>query len=347
MKKLFKNFIFRLWRRNPKLISKPENIFSGSEKILFLRHDRIGDLLISTPVFRAIREKYPEIEIHILLSKYNRQAFGMCSEFLDRSFVLKKRIFSFIGIIQTIRKQQYDLVIDLTDNASTTSTILLGFSKAKNTLGFNKENRSVYNYIVNSPQRSEVHIARRLLMLLLPFNIDINKIDHTPKIKISERIIAEQRSKYNVSKKSIGIVISGSNDSKFWGFDNINDLLIELVHRTDENILIYQTPQYPNVSENFIENKQIIYLKPGKSIEEFAALVSLSSLIITPDTAAIHIASALGIPQVAMFKVINKEKYGIPWYPINVDYELFEDAEDIRNIEPIRVSKSALKLLGK
>lgn len=345
MKKIIKNIIFNFWKRNPKTITRPENTIGSAKSILFLRQDRIGDLIISTPVFSALRDRFPKSRMDILLSKYNRQAYSLCGKDLDGYFYMKKGFWGFIAAILRIRKVKYDVVIDLTDNASTTSTLILGFCGAKSCLGFNKENRNVYNYIVNIPSKSEVHIALRLLMLLIPFGIDINKIHNKPIVKLDNSITEDLRETYQINKNAIGVIVSGSSKAKFWGFENLNAFLIELTRSTERQILIYQTPQYPNVSDQLIENRRIKYLKPGRSIHEFASLVSFSSLIITPDTAAIHLGSALGIPQVVMFKVSNRKKFGMPWYPIGVPYKVFEDQKDIKNINPTDVVKATLEFL--
>lgn len=347
MKNFIKKVIFNLWNKKPKRVSRPQEFIKNPKKILFLRQDRIGDFIISTPIFKAIKEKYPSAKLDILLSKYNRSAFGMCGKYLRRNYVIKEGFWSYLKAGFVIRKEKYDIIIDLTDNPSTTSTIFMGIAKARINVGFVKDNYKIYNYIVPKPLISENHIGRRLLMLLLPFGIDINKISHRPEITVEKELISQYRKQFKKEGKSIGIIVSGSNQSKFWGFSNINDLLMILVRETEAQIFIYQTPQFPNVSNNFIENKQIHFLKPGKSISEFAALLAISDLIITPDTAAIHIGSALGIPQVVIFKVVDKKKYGIPWYPIEVEYKFFEDKESIKNINPLEVAKNAIEMYNR
>jgi ADP-heptose:LPS heptosyltransferase len=44
----------------------------NSRNILFLRYDRIGDMVITTPVFRELKREYPEINISVLASKVNQ-----------------------------------------------------------------------------------------------------------------------------------------------------------------------------------------------------------------------------------------------------------------------------------
>ena len=41
-------------------------------KILVIRHDNIGDLIVTTPLFRALRERFPDARIDALVNSYNR-----------------------------------------------------------------------------------------------------------------------------------------------------------------------------------------------------------------------------------------------------------------------------------
>jgi len=45
---------------------------SGIKKILIIRNDRIGDLILSTPALRAVRETHPRCEIHLLINEYTK-----------------------------------------------------------------------------------------------------------------------------------------------------------------------------------------------------------------------------------------------------------------------------------
>ena len=55
------------------------------KKVLFLRQDRIGDLLISSPLFRILKEKYPDIEFDILLSNYNTSAYELVKNYFSNA----------------------------------------------------------------------------------------------------------------------------------------------------------------------------------------------------------------------------------------------------------------------
>ena len=49
----------------------PEIKLIGSEKILIVRPDRIGDLVLTLPIARVLKSHYPKLEIHFLVSNYN------------------------------------------------------------------------------------------------------------------------------------------------------------------------------------------------------------------------------------------------------------------------------------
>lgn len=320
--------------------------FQNLRSILFIRSDRIGDIIISTAFLNKLKEINPDAEISILLGKYNRHASFLVRDLIDDVIELPKNFKSFLKTIFEIRNRHFDLIIDPIDNPSTTSTLLVGLGRAKNSLGFNKTNK-VYTHVVNSPDRSKVHIAKRLIHLLKPFNIDPDTISEKPSIALNEKLQDYLKRKYKVENNAIGIVLSGSNDTKFWGIDNFEKLLIDLIKKTDHQVLIYQTPQHPIDYWNLVESRQTVFIPPGRDLEEFVAMISLSSVLFTPDTAAVHIASAFDIPCVAMYRVKDVNRYGIPWYPIGVDSIVLTDDIAINRISPSTVYDSIMKLINR
>ena len=49
----------------------------NAKNILFFRYDRIGDMIITTPVFRELKLQYPEINITVLSSKLNKEVIPL------------------------------------------------------------------------------------------------------------------------------------------------------------------------------------------------------------------------------------------------------------------------------
>ena len=96
----------------------PKNV----ERVLFLRYDKIGDMIISLPVFRALKENFPHISISVMCGPRNRIALKDNKD-IDEIFIYRKRFFQDIRTTMEMRKRRFDVLIDLVFWESVTSAI--------------------------------------------------------------------------------------------------------------------------------------------------------------------------------------------------------------------------------
>ena len=307
------------------LISKPENILNNVSNILILRHDLIGDLLVSTQFITILRNTLPECEIDILLSNKNYSASNIISDKINNIFIYDKSIQSSLKLLMELRSNNYELIIDLFDNPSTTSNTIIKLVKPSLTLGFIHGDENKYDLNIEAPDRSTNHIINRINKLLYPFGINSNEIQ--------AEVILENNKKIN-KILNIGIIQSGSGDSKYLGKEKIIDLLNKLNDKYPNfNYLLFESPGREMDSEFISNNSDVELIKKGKSIIDFKDSLIKADLIISPDTSAVHFASGLGIPCLAYYKVKDKKKYGMPWLPVNVPFEHIEIDKDVNNLD--------------
>ncbi|MEX0735877.1 MAG: hypothetical protein WD182_00435, partial [Bacteroidota bacterium] len=125
----------------------PRDLDFNSCTFLFVRQDRIGDVLVSTPLIHALKKHYPGATVDFLLSTNNH--FVLEHEPLVRNrWIYRKNPQGAIETLVTIRRQHYDFVIDLMDNPSTTSTVICLCSGGKWSVGLSKENAYAYDIAV-------------------------------------------------------------------------------------------------------------------------------------------------------------------------------------------------------
>jgi len=79
--------------------------------ILFLRFDRIGDMVLSTPAIRALKEGVPGAKVSVLASSLNKEIL-LGNPFVDDIMVYANGLFKTIKMIRDLRKRSFDLVID-------------------------------------------------------------------------------------------------------------------------------------------------------------------------------------------------------------------------------------------
>ncbi|MCK4519373.1 MAG: glycosyltransferase family 9 protein, partial [Candidatus Omnitrophica bacterium] len=87
------------------------------KRILIVRTDRIGDVLLSTPVIKALREAYPESRIAFMLRPYTREIVEG-NPYLDEVIVYDKYgkdrgIFAGLRFASFLKKKKFDAVFIL------------------------------------------------------------------------------------------------------------------------------------------------------------------------------------------------------------------------------------------
>jgi len=168
LKGLLKDSIFAKNRKTtPKICYQKCNDIANAKTILLLRQDRIGDLLVTTPFLRNLQDAFPETQISILLSERNVVAQSCIKPYCSEIFVLRKNPLQFLRLVRQLRRKRFELVIDLLDNPSVTSSILVRLLKARLSLGFEKENRNIYTHTVPLPDKSQGHIVERIANFLM------------------------------------------------------------------------------------------------------------------------------------------------------------------------------------
>lgn len=317
-------------------------------RILLLRHDRIGDVLVSVPFVKALRQTFPKIEIDILMSSKNISARRAIDSYVNNVYNYDKNIVNIIKLVSTLRNRNYDIIIDLFDNPSTTSAYLIRLVNPLYALGFDKEDTSYYTHIVPLPDKRLIHIVERIANLLLPFGISTSKSD----LNITFRLSPAEKKRANEmmlinDKKIIAINLSGSSRAKFWGVPNYISLLNELsdLHPNFECV-IFSMPDYATELNDIISNTKARIAPKSNSFVQYASYLSTCDLLITPDTSAVHLAAAFKIPCVSLHLWNGSEATGMPWHAYNSPQKTLKtDSGNLSNIKVEDVINSVNELI--
>jgi ADP-heptose:LPS heptosyltransferase len=325
-----------------------DTIDFNSSKILFIRQDRIGDVLISTPIFTSIKAHYPSAIVDVLLSENNHFVL-MNDPFIRKRWIYQKNIGKVISLIMSLRNEKYDFAVDMMDNPSVTSTFLCLFAGARWNVGIAKDNNYVYDIKVPMLSRSETHIVDRISQLLIPFHID-------PKAEIlSARYFTSRESddfaerflSSNIlcQRPLIGINISAGGEVRFWGIEHYRELLSFVTDRYPElcPVVLYQPSDNEKAQKICDGNKNVVLSSLTNTFDQFAAIIKRLTFLVSPDTSAIHLASAFNIPAVVLYVQSNKALR--IWEPYGIEYEVvITDVDDLSTI-PVRDVQAALKKL--
>lgn len=298
-------------------------------RILLLRQDRIGDVLVSTSLFAILQKHFPNATLDVVLSRNNIAIRHALEPYVTTVHVYKKSLVSILRLRSSLRTQHYDIVIDLTDNASATSAMLMRISHAQYRLGIDKENSGVYTHVVRRADRRTVHIVERMAALLLPFGIDPDQEDLRPRYprsaEDSERALLAFGPDDDDGTKRLRAIahISGSDITRMYGVENTVAVLQDIISAYPQiTWYVSSAPQHGDMAEEVAKRSGAIVLPPSQSFHEAACRLSLADLVFTPDTSIVHLTSAFRIPSVVLFMHDNPAL--MPWYPWGTDFEACE-----------------------
>ena len=112
------------------------------KKILIIRFSSIGDIVLTTPVVRCLKNKYKDCEIHFLTKQQNISVLEN-NPYIDKIHIYNKGI-GLHALIKDLKKENFDFVVDLHKNLRS-KRVLLALRKPYGT--FNKLNFKKWNQI--------------------------------------------------------------------------------------------------------------------------------------------------------------------------------------------------------
>jgi ADP-heptose:LPS heptosyltransferase len=300
-------------------------------KFLFVRQDRIGDVIVSTPLFTTLKKHYHGAVVDFLLSSRNHFVLEN-DPAVRKRWVYTKTTSNAIGLIVAIRREKYDFVIDLMDNPSATSTFICVLANASWTVGLCKENAYAYDIPIKRLSPKDTHIVDRTAQVLTAFRIDPAR----EKLKLHYHMSKESAlfaesflQKAGLQDKPIFAVnVSPAHGIKYWGKENYITFVKKVVDAYPSlAVLILFEPSDRQEAEGIVQPLNKVVLSPEtRSFDQFAALLKHAAFLLTPDTSAVHLASAFQIPTVALYFQPDKEIK--IWEPYGVDSETLVSARN-------------------
>lgn len=291
--------------RKQRLILLPE---TSKYKILIIRLSSLGDILLTTPVIRALSKKYPNSQIDYIVKK--RYSSALQYNPLISSFYLyeKEKIKS---IKEKIRSKKYDLVIDLQNNLRSCALTLGLRTKVKR---FKK------------PTFKKLLLVWTKINLLKGIKLIPMRYAETASLQLDDKgldlFIPESINPKLVSnKKYIGICPGAKHFTKRWP----EEYFIELGNRLggqNYTVVIFGGKDDKELCKSVsskIENS--IYLCNNDDLLQTAIDMKKCQHIICNDSGLMHTATAVGVPITAIFGSTVSEFGFIPYQSNNTILE--------------------------
>ena len=289
-----------------------------AKNVLFLRYDRIGDMVITTPVFRELKLAYPHISITVLASKINKGVL-LNNPYVDHIITNhKNNLLQDLPSLLQLRKQQFDVCVEFDHSVIPHAIIRLKIINPKKVISVKKDGRygvngselSLYDFYTNKPQKA--HFRDIWLATLKPFGIKPKSNSYDLFITNKQQEQAQIFIKQYASKFLVGINLEGAVKGKKIRFLELYQICQGL-HKENNNIqiIVLTTPNNLHNTNNKVADMALDYVVTSYKtniILDAAALISQLDLVITPDTSIVHIASAFNRPIVTIHEN-NQDSY--------------------------------------
>ena len=277
-------------------------------KVLIIRFSSIGDIVLTTPVVRCLKQQRPDVEIHYLTKSVFEPVLA-ANPYIDRFYFFRENLDE---IIEELRSEKFDVVIDLHKNLRT-----LRVKKALNTqsYSFNKLNFQKWllvNFKINlMPDQS---IVDRYLETVRPLGVknDGQGLDY---FIPDDVVITNSDIPMSHWAGYVACVIGGSYFTKKLPVDKWR----ELIDQVPFPVILLGGPEDVEEGRKIASPDPIkIYNACGKfSLNESAWLIEKSKLVVSNDTGLMHIAAAFKKPILSLWGNTSPEMGMFPYYGYN------------------------------
>lgn len=308
--------------------------------ILIYKIGNIGDVICAVPSFIAIRRTYPEAKITLLTSPGKVGTIG-AKELLERAWYINEiKVYYSEDIdswqknkkfISRLKENHYDLFIQFPDDLANFKTLLRNmiFAKligAKSAFGFKIRSSLLF-------QRTQIDFLsakteeENLIEILKENGVRCEKIEFDFNISFqeTEKVLNFLQKKWGkIREKEIVVAINpgGKREGNQWPAERFGEVAEYLQSKYNAKIIIIgggnDIPK-AEIIKNKLKDKNALVAAGKLSVLETIDLLRHCAFLISNDTGAVHMASAIGLPVIGLYSI----RYILgKWFPYGNQYEV-------------------------
>jgi ADP-heptose:LPS heptosyltransferase len=294
--------------------------------ILVIDFGQLGDVVLSLPALRALRERFPAASITVAVGKTGAEVVKL-SGYANATLMVDRvalrdgftplSILQIVKLVKNVRRQQFDFVIDL---HSLSETNLLGFlSGAKHRLFSRRPGRSL-DFLANFQPRppfeeakSNRHLIDRYLDVLVP--LGVKNADRFPRLSTrpgTDREIDQilRKAKAASGAPLVGLFPGAGHPSRRWPLERFAELADFLIRNDQLKVLVFIGPEEEGLVSQMrtLFPAQVVLLE-RLSVLQLASALARLAVFVSNDTGPMHIAAAVGTPVVLLLDKRAPETY--------------------------------------
>lgn len=276
------------------------------KKILLIRFSSIGDIVLTTPVVRCLKQQLPEVELHVL-TKPSYRSIYTANPYVDKVFELTP---NWKALMASLRKEHYDYIVDLHKNWRSWRVRL---ALHRPSAAFPKLDFKKFLYTkLKTGKMPQVHIVDRYFKAVEQLGV------HNDGQGLDFFFNEGDEMHYEDLPESfrdgfVAVVIGGQHTTKILPVDKV----VEVCEALDYPVILVGGPEDAARGDR-IKNRVGSYVGNtcgSLTVGQSASLLKLANAVLTNDTGMMHIAAALRKPIVSVWGNTVPEFGMYPYLP--------------------------------
>ncbi len=287
-------------------------------RILVVRPDHIGDMILTTPFLTVLKSSFPEWQVSVLCGSWSLPVLRNnpnCDEIIQCDFpwLARGQQASWSSLFNTVRKlrsQKYDIVFNLRKAAkSAVVTQLIG---GATTWGFDVA-KSSWAFSQTIPYRTDIHIADLYCDFIAHLQEFSGSITHRGlELYLDEKDVQSLEKSTPIPDRFVVCSPGAGYSEKHWFADRWAGIADWVTHSLKLTVIFTGGSGERALIQEIISkmNENSIDVSGKLSIREAAVLADKASFVVSVDSAMMHIASAVKTPVIALFGPTNPDHWG-------------------------------------
>lgn len=276
------------------------------QRVLLSRTDRLGDVILSTPVATAIKKAYPAIEVYFLARNYTAEILEMHPA-VDG--IIRIDDASAAGSLsKQLRQYSFDAAVALYPRPA----LALAFLRAGIPLRVGTGYRwysLLYNRRIHQHRKHAArHEAEFNLQLLAPLGIKEAKVEFQVRFDNEvEAAIANKLAASGIEKKFVIMHPGSGGSARDWPPEHFAALAKHVVSEKKHQVVLtgHQSEQALTQQIQRLAGEKLIDLTGRLTLKELAALIRRAALFVGNSSGPLHLARMLGTPVIAFYPPIT------------------------------------------
>ncbi|RKT98930.1 glycosyl transferase [Burkholderia sp. Nafp2/4-1b] len=325
-------------------------------RILVIRIDFLGDMLCTTGFLGALKQRWPDAELHVVANRYNAAAlagnphvhsvhtyvYSRQCERNDRPGRMRA-FFDRLRLVRRLRRLRFDLVVVPNGGMHRSSIQFARQLRVKDCRWHDAESEfddRKPEHVASRPMCHEALSGFRLVPELARTDLEGLALSVHPDSALQDtwyRLLGPR------TKPRVGLFVSNKAAERRWPADRWRDLARRLEPVAD--VIVFRDPvmsAQAGAADDAWRDVNARHVAPP-SVAELMAAASLLDAIVSADSAPVHLASALGVPVAALFED-RPEKYR-RWHPLGVPHMILRAGPTVDAIGVDALERAVLHLL--